>query len=77
MVSLVYGRSAFLAALGTPHNRVNDEHATPLFKHLYADGDLGMARLLRVREQDRDSFGPGVLRGRQEMLIGDPFLDVR
>jgi hypothetical protein len=77
LVSLVYGRSAFLAALGTPHNRVNDEHATPLFKHLYADGYLGMAHLLRVRQQDQDSPDPGVLRGRQEMLIGDPFLDAR
>ena len=76
-VSLAYGRSAFLAALGTPHNRVNDEHATPLFKHLYANGYLGMAHLLRVREQDRDSPDPGALHGRQEMLIGDQFLDVR
>ncbi len=77
LVSLVYGRSAFLAALGTPHNRVDDEHATPLFRHLYEGGYLGMAHLLRLRLQDQESPNPGVLRGRQEMLIGDPFLDVQ
>jgi hypothetical protein len=76
LVSVVYGRSSFLAALGTPHNRVNDEHATPLFAHMYASGYLGKAHLLRLREQDRDSPDLGSLRGRQEMLIGDPFSDV-
>jgi hypothetical protein len=75
LVSLVYGRSAFLAALGSPHNRVDDEQATPLLEHLYADGYLGMAHLSRLRQQDNKSPNPGVLRGRQEMLIGDPFLD--
>jgi hypothetical protein len=30
---------------------------------------------LRLRQQDKKSPNPGVLRGRQEMLIGDPFLD--
>jgi hypothetical protein len=77
LVSLVYGRSAFLAALGSPHNRVDDEHATPFFQHLYANGYLGMAHRLRLLAQDRDSPSPGALRGRQEMLIGDPFLDIR
>jgi hypothetical protein len=78
LANVVLGRSAFLAALGSPHNRVDDEHATPLFEHLYRDGGyLGMAHLLRLRAQDRDSPDPGALRGRQEMLIGDPFLDVR
>ena len=77
LVSLVYGRSAFLAALGTPHNRVNDEHAAPLLEHLCSGGYLGMAHLLRLRDQDKDSPDSGTLRGRQEMLIGDPFLDAR
>jgi len=77
LVILVYGQSAFLAALGTPHNRVNDEAATPLFAHMYSGGYLGMAHLLRLRRQDKDSPSPGALRGRQEMLIGDPFLDAR
>ena len=66
-----------MTALGTPHNRVDDEHATPLFRHLYEGGYLGMAHLLRLRLQDQESPNPGVLRGRQEMLIGDPFLDVQ
>lgn len=77
LASVVLGSSAFLAAVGSPHNRVDDEHATPFFEHLYAKGYLGMAHLLRLRQQDRDSPEAGVLRGRQEMLLGDPFLDVR
>jgi len=77
LVNLVYGRSAFLAALGTPHNRVNDETGTPLFAHLYSSGYLGMAHRLRLSQQDKDSPNPDALRGRQEMLIGDPFLDAR
>jgi hypothetical protein len=56
---------------------VDDEHAAPLFKHLYGGGYLGMAHLMRLREQDRDSPNPGVLRTRQEMLLGDPFVDAK
>lgn len=77
MVNVVYGQSSFLAALGCPHNRVNDEGGTPLFESIYGDGYLGKAHLLRLRQQDKDSPNPGVLRTRQEMLIGDPFLDTR
>ena len=77
MVSLVYGQSAFLAALGTPHNRVNDEQATPLLAHLYGGGYLGKAHLLRLQKQDKDNPDPGSIRARQEMLIGDPFLDAQ
>ncbi|MGA2616004.1 MAG: hypothetical protein ABSF26_00260 [Thermoguttaceae bacterium] len=77
LVSVVYGRSAFVAALGTPHNRVDDEHATPLFAHMYSGGYLGMAHLARLKQQDKDSRDAGVLRGRQEMLVGDPFVDAR
>jgi hypothetical protein len=77
LVGVVYGRSAFLAALGTPHNRVDDEHVTPLFEHMYSGGYLGRAHLLRLKQQDTDAHESGVLRGRQEMLIGDPFVDAR
>ncbi len=55
----------------------NAEQATPLLAHLYAGGYLGKAHLLRLRQQDRDTPEPHALRGRQEMLIGDPFLDAR
>jgi hypothetical protein len=34
-----------------------------------------MAHLLRLRQQDEEPPNRGVLRGQQEMLIGDPFLD--
>jgi hypothetical protein len=77
LINIVYGHSAFLAALGTPHNRVDDEHAASLFEHMYSGGYLGMAHLLQLKSQDQDSRDSSVLRGRQEMLIGDPFLDVR
>jgi hypothetical protein len=77
LVSVVYGRSAFLAALGSPHNRVNDECAAPLFDEMYSGGYLGKAHLLRLRQQDRDSADPGVLRTHQEMLVGDPFVDLQ
>jgi hypothetical protein len=77
LVNVVYGRSAFVAALGTPHDRVTDEGAAPLFEHMYSNGYLGMAHLLRSRQQDKDSPDPGAMRSRQEMLIGDPFVDAR
>jgi hypothetical protein len=77
LVSVVYGKSAFLAALGCPHNRVNDERGTPLFQEMYSGGYLGRAHLLRRRQQDRDSPDSGTLRTFQEMLIGDPFLDTQ
>jgi hypothetical protein len=77
LVSVVYGKSAFLAALGCPHNRVNDERGTPLFEEMYSGGYLGKAHLLRLRQQDKDSPDPGTLRTHQEILIGDPFLDAR
>jgi hypothetical protein len=77
LVNVVYGRSAFLAALGTPHNRVDDEHVTPLFEQMYSGGYLGMAHLSRLKQEDRDTQESSVLRGRQEMLIGDPFVDAR
>jgi len=77
LVSVVYGKSAFLAALGCPHNRVNDEGGTPLFQEMYGGGYLGRAHLLRLRQQHRTSPDPGSLRTHQEILIGDPFLDTR
>jgi hypothetical protein len=36
-----------------------------------------MAHLLRLKQQDKDSHESGALRTRQEMLIGDPFVDAR
>jgi len=74
---VVYGQSSFLAALGCPHNRFNDEGATPLFENIYSDRYLGMAQLLRLRQQDKDFADPATLRTRQELFIGDPFLDTR
>ena len=78
LVNLVYGQSAFVAAMGSVHDRVTDERATPLLKHLYAGGYLGRAHFLRLRQQDRDVQGnPALVREFQEILIGDPFADAK
>ena len=78
LVNLVYGQSAFVAAMGSVHDRVTDERATPLLRHLYAGGYLGRAHFLRLQQQDRDVQGnPALLREFQEILIGDPFADAK
>jgi hypothetical protein len=78
LVNIVYGQSGFVAALGSVHDRVTDERATPLLRHLYAGGYLGRAHFLRLRQQDRDVQGdPARLREFQEILIGDPFADAK
>ena len=76
LVNLVYGQSAFVAAMGSVHDRVTDERAMPLLRELYKGGYLGQAHLLRLRQEDRDVQGnPALLREFQEILIGDPFVD--
>ena len=76
LANLVYGSSAFVAALGSTHDRVTDERATPLLGHLYSGGYLGKAHFLRLRQADQDVQGnPMQLREFQEVLIGDPFAD--
>jgi hypothetical protein len=76
LANLVYGSSAFVAALGSTHDRVTDERATPLLAHLYSGGYLGRAHLLRLQQQDRDvQANPALLREFHELLIGDPFAD--
>jgi hypothetical protein len=78
LVNLVYGQSGFVAAMGSVHDRVTDERATPLLRHLYAGGYLGRAHFLRLQQQDRDVQGnPALLREFQEVLIGDPFADAK
>jgi hypothetical protein len=78
LVNIVYGQSGFVAAMGSVHDRVTDERATPLLRHLYAGGYLGRAHFLRLRQQDRDAQGnPALLREFQEIMIGDPFVDAK
>ncbi|MGO8691214.1 MAG: hypothetical protein ACLQLG_16450 [Thermoguttaceae bacterium] len=73
---VVYGHSDFVVAIGSVHNRVEDECATPLMASLYSGGYLGMAHLMRLRQQAKDTGGnAGALRQRQEIMIGDPFAD--
>ena len=74
LVNVVYGRSAFVAALGSPFARVRDENGVPLYRTLYEDGGyLGRAHLARLREGV--PAAPQELRQQQEILIGDPFVD--
>jgi hypothetical protein len=76
LVNIVYGQSAFVAAMGSVHDRVTDERATPLLRHLYSGGYLGKAHFLRLQQQDRDvQANPALLREFQELLVGDPFVD--
>ncbi|MBN2506591.1 MAG: hypothetical protein JXQ71_07845 [Verrucomicrobia bacterium] len=78
LVNLVYGASAFVAALGSTHDRVTDERATPLLGELYSGGYLGRAHFLRLEQQHRDARGnPAQLREFQELLVGDPFADAQ
>ena len=78
LVNLVYGQSGFVAAMGSVHDRVTEERATPLLRHLYAGGYLGRSHLLRLRQQDQDVQGnPASVREFQEILIGDPFADAK
>ncbi|MFI5379547.1 MAG: hypothetical protein ACHRHE_09635 [Tepidisphaerales bacterium] len=74
LVNVVYGRSAFVVATGSPFARVRDENGVPLYRTLYVDGGyLGRAHLLRLREGQ--SASPQELRQQQEILVGDPFVD--
>ena len=76
LLNVVYGPSAFVAALGSVHDRVTDERATPLLQHFYAKGYVGQAHCLRGRQQSRDvEANPALLREFQEILVGDPFAD--
>jgi len=76
LVSVVYGHADFVVAIGSTHNRVDDECATPLLARMYSGGYLGMAHLLRLRQQATSAGGnPDILRQRQELMIGDPFVD--
>jgi hypothetical protein len=78
LTNLIYGNSAFVAALGSTHDRVTDEHGTPLLQNLYNGGYLGKAHLLRLQQADKDVHGnPMQLREFQEILIGDPFADAK
>ena len=76
MVNVVYGKSAFVAATGSPFARVRDENGAPLYRTLYVEGSyLGRAHLARLREGQPASSRE--LRQQQEILIGDPFVDAQ
>lgn len=75
LVSLVYGQSAFTAAVGSVPLRANFDQYQVILAALYSDGYLGRANHDRSDAQDRDQDTPWGWRLHQEILIGDPFVD--
>ncbi len=75
LTSIVYGNSAFVAATGCPHNRVSNDEYEPLFEEVYNGGYLGMGHKKQMLKQEKTNHCCYELRGRHEILIGDPFVD--
>ena len=49
LVNLVYGQSALVAALGSTHDRVTDERATPFLRELFCKLEISGFFLLSFR----------------------------
>ncbi|OGR02216.1 MAG: hypothetical protein A2284_08870 [Deltaproteobacteria bacterium RIFOXYA12_FULL_61_11] len=75
LVNLIYGTSAFVAALGAPNNRVATGRYDVLVDHLYQGDYLGMAHRRRLLAQDQMHSGPEDRTHFHELLLGDPFVD--
>jgi hypothetical protein len=75
MASLLYGQSAFIAAVGSVPPRGSSAYYGLLLDRIYTDGYLGQAD--RERSDYSDMMHPGRmdLRGHWDILIGDPFVD--
>lgn len=79
LVNYLYGESNFLAALGSPFNRGHAGHFEIIIDNMKNSGDyLGKAHLKRMQYMyaiagDRI----GLKENLNEMLLGDPFLDVK
>lgn len=79
LVSYLYGKSNFLAALGAPFNRGHAGRFEKIIDYMKNEGDyLGKAHLKRMRYMytiagDRIALKEEL----NEMLLGDPFLDVK
>ncbi len=79
LVNYIYGNSNFLAAAGAPFNRGHSGHFEKMIDFMKNDGDyLGKAHLRRMQYL-YENAGDWVNLKEQlnEMLLGDPFLDVR
>jgi hypothetical protein len=74
-VSLVYSRSAFIAAIGSVPLRTNFDRFEVILDGICTDGYLGAADRDGSDAQDRADDTPRGWRNHQEILIGDPFVD--
>ena len=75
LVSLVYGYSTFVAAIGSVPLRTMLDHYGVILDSIYIDGYLGLANRERSDAQDRATDKKWGWRGHQEILVGDPFVD--
>jgi hypothetical protein len=75
LVSLIYSRSAFIAAIGSVPLRTVFDRFEVILDSIYTDGYLGAANRDRSDAQDRAEDNPWGWRNHQEILIGDPFVD--
>jgi hypothetical protein len=76
MVSLIYGQSAFQAAIGSVPLRVSDALYGTLLDAVYVDTYLGLANRGRSDACDQADDRPFGWRNHQDILLGDPFVDV-
>ena len=78
LCAYVYGTSLSLAALGDPFNRGHESYYELMIQSLIQGDYLGEAHLKRLRHQYETTPGPDELKENvMEMLIGDPFVDLR
>jgi peptidoglycan hydrolase-like protein with peptidoglycan-binding domain len=77
LVSYIYGTSNFIAAMGDPFNRGHGSYDEKLIPFMNQGDYLGKAFLKRWQIQYQNSPNPLDLgENSQEMLIGNPFLDI-
>ena len=78
LVSYLYGSSNFLAAVGSPFSRAHADKFDDLVYYMKQNGDyLGAANFKRMRLLSQIANNSFELRELlNEMLLGDPFLDV-
>ena len=78
LINIIYGRSAFVATTGTTHIRGHADEFQVILQKMYQEHlYLGQAHKERLLYQDQLAGDVGYeLRGKHEILLGDPFLDV-
>ncbi|MCC6746175.1 MAG: hypothetical protein IT371_00865 [Deltaproteobacteria bacterium] len=75
LVSLVYGKGAFVSAIGSVPIRSASPDFGPLLLRLYEDSYLGAANRHRMDSYDQRGTSSLFWREGQDILVGDPFVD--